>query len=54
MEGGIVEVKIYSEFEILAQHTDMYVTDYKNNILVALDNAIPEVKKAIESINSKK
>ena len=54
MEGGVVKVKIYSEFDILAQHTDMYVTDFKNNILVALDNATPEVKKAIDNINSKK
>ena len=47
-------MKIYPEFDILAQHTDMYVPDFKNNILVALDNAIPEVKKAVESLNAKK
>ena len=32
----------------------MYVTDWENNVLVALDNATPEVKKAIESLNEKR
>lgn len=47
-------MRIYPELYILAEHTDMYVSDVEKDILIALDNATPEVRQAIESLNAKR
>ena len=43
----------YKEFEIIRDHTDMFVSDFEKNILIPLDNATPEVREAIEILNKK-
>lgn len=44
-------MKRCDEFLVLKGHGDMYIFDHDKDILVPLDNATEEVRRAIEIIN---
>ena len=46
-------MKIHKEYEILDKHTDMFDVDLNKNLLIPLENATPEVREAIETLNKK-
>lgn len=53
MEGDNKQMRVHKEYEILNENPNMFDTDLRKNILVPLENATPEVREAIESLNKK-